>query len=112
MARPKKLPNMRPVQAAQSYLSEHTPDLRDSSLRVRHLDGPPEAPRYMVTGEICCARQCPYGVAPEVAASGNCPVGNCALRHAVCLLLDEKYRVLKESHSGIKWSSSAPPLED
>jgi len=112
MARPKKQPNLRPIQAAQRYLALHSPELRETPLRMRCLDGPPEAPRYMVTGDICCAHTCPYGVRPEEAACGSCPIGNCSLRHAVCLLLNRDYQVLKESHSGVKWSSSAPPIDE
>ncbi|GAB4200079.1 MAG: hypothetical protein OHK0022_20850 [Roseiflexaceae bacterium] len=112
MARAKKQPNLRPISAAQHYLSEHAPDLSALPLQMHPLDGPPEAPRYMVTGEVCGVATCPYGVTPEAAAQGQCPVTNCALRHSVCLLIDQQYHVLKATRSGIKWGHLAPPRGD
>ncbi|HEU4325156.1 MAG TPA: hypothetical protein VFS21_18590 [Roseiflexaceae bacterium] len=112
MARPKKQPDPRPIDAAQHYLSEHAPDLGALPLHIQALDGPPDAPRYMITGEHCGVVACPHGITPEAAAQGLCPVTNCPLRQSVCLLIDQQYQVLKASRSGIKWGHLAPPRGD
>lgn len=112
MARAKKQPNLRPINAAQHYLSEHAPELSALSLQMHPLDGPPDAPRYMVTGERCGVIACPYGVTPEIVAQGRCPVTNCTLRQSVCVLIDQQYQVLKATRSGIKWGQLAPPRSE
>jgi hypothetical protein len=88
---------------ARTYLNRHMPDMTDARLSVRMLDGPPDAPRYAVTAETCTARSCPYGVPPEVAANGQCPIADCPLRHSVRLLLNRRGTVMHSTVSDIHW---------
>jgi capsular polysaccharide biosynthesis protein len=98
----RKQPN--PVlQLAQTYVREQLPELQNAALCVRTLDGPPDAPRYSVTAEVCIARPCPHGVPATIAATGQCTVHSCPLRCSVRLLLDEGGAVLQATRSGIHW---------
>lgn len=87
---------------AQTYLAQHMPDMAGAHLCVRMLDGPPGGPRYSVTAELCVPR-CPRGVAPALAALGQCAVVGCPLRRSVRLLLDRRGTVLHTSRSGLHW---------
>ena len=89
---------------AQTYLSQHVPDLAEAKLTLRTLDGPPEAPRYVVTAETCTAGECPYGVAPLQAACGDCPVLACPLRHSVRLLFRRSGAMIHSTDSDIHWA--------
>lgn len=102
MARRKRLNPLLIV--AQRYLSRHNPNLAGARLKLRTLDGPPAAPRYAVTAELCTAAACPYGVAPERAACGECPVLACPLRHSVRLLFSRRGEILHTTDSDIHWS--------
>lgn len=89
---------------AQTYLKQHTPDLAGAPLKLRTLDGPPDAPRYVVTAETCNVGECPYGVAPERVACGECPVLACPLRHSVRLLFSRRGEMLHTTDSDIHWA--------
>jgi len=89
---------------AQSYLNQYLPEMMGAKLRLRMLDGPPEAPRYVVTAETCTALTCPHGVLPAVSASGQCPVVECPLRQSVRLLLSRRGAVVHTTVSDIHWS--------
>jgi hypothetical protein len=92
------------LQVAQTYLSQHMPDMSGARLSLRMLDGPPDAPRYAVTAEICTACPCPRGVPFALAANGQCPIAECPLRHSVRLLLNRRGTVLHTTISDIHWS--------
>jgi hypothetical protein len=89
---------------ARSYLSQHMPDMSDARLKLRVLDGPPEAPRYAVTAETCTACPCPHGIPLAVAAGGQCPITECPLRHSVRLLLNRRGTVIHTTVSDIRWT--------
>src|SRR5690349_14009877 len=88
---------------ARTYLNQHVPDLADAKLQLRTLDGPPDAPRYVVTAESCSAGQCPYGVTPARAACGECPVIACPLRHSIRMLFNRRGALLHTTDSDIHW---------
>jgi hypothetical protein len=90
--------------AAQAYVSEQLPELRDLPMRLQALDGPPDSPRYAVTLEACVARVCPRGISDEAASSGRCGVLDCPLRRSARLLLDEEGVVVHATISGIHWN--------
>ena len=89
---------------AQAYLNEHAPDLAQAHLKLRMLDGPPDAPRYVVSAEACTADECPYGIAPARAACGDCPVLSCPLRHSVRLLFSRAGTMMRSIDSDIHWA--------
>lgn len=104
MARPKRPPHPL-LNVARVYLDEHMPDLKGVPLRLRQLDGPPGAPRYVVTAEVCHdLHDCPFGVSAAAAEAGNCPVLDCPLRNSVRLLFDREGEVVKTMQSGIHWT--------
>jgi hypothetical protein len=90
--------------AAQLYVSQHLPELRDLPLRLQALDGPPGAPRYAATIEACVANICPRGCAAQADASGQCGVLDCPLRRSARLLLDCSGTVIQATISGIHWN--------
>jgi hypothetical protein len=93
------------LKVARDYLRQHIPDMKDASLRLHQLDGPPGSPRYTATAELCHSMAaCPHGVSYAVAASGKCPVLNCPLRNTVRLLLTRQGEVVQEMRCGIHWS--------
>lgn len=89
--------------AAQVYVNEHVPELRNAHLHIRMLDGPATAPRYAVAAERCTAGRCPYGVATNTRDSGRCPIADCPLRQAVRLLMSRQGEVVRATESGIHW---------
>ena len=89
--------------AAQSYLNQYVPRMQGAKLKLRMLDGPPEAPRYVVTAEICTACPCPHGIPLEIAANGQCPITTCPLRQSVRLLLSRRGLVIHNTISDIHW---------
>lgn len=89
---------------ARSYLSRHMPMMHGAKLKLRMLDGPPEAPRYVVTAETCLGCPCPHGVALDIAANGQCPIIECPLRQSVRLLLSRRGMVVHSTVSDIHWS--------
>jgi hypothetical protein len=110
MARPKK---QNPIlNLARRYLQDNLPELNDSLVQVRALEGPPGSPRFTASVELCTASECPHNVPKSVAEAGECPVHCCDLRHAVRLLLDRDGNIIKETHSGIHWNVMAPRPED
>ena len=94
----------RPLSAAQMYVGEHLPELRDMPLRLQLLDGPPDSPRYAVTLEACIATVCPRGFGAQADSSGQCGVLDCPLRRSVRLLLDCQGTVMHATISGIHWN--------
>lgn len=101
MSRPRRqIPHLA---AARRYIEEHFPELRDAPLQVHQLDGPPDAPRYAVTAELCTADTCPHNVTVEAAAAGNCDVVVCPLRHTVRLLFDQDGSVVQVTRSDLHW---------
>lgn len=88
---------------AQTYMNQHAPELRDARLYIRTLDGPPDAPRYVVTAERCTADCCPYGVATSARDSGQCPVVDCPLRQGVRLLMNRRGDVVHVTESTLRW---------
>src|SRR5216117_9124 len=90
----RKRPNLL-LRGAQEYLNQHIPELNSAPLHLRPLDGPPEAPRYAVTAEVCCAGACPRGVPANIATMGQCAVLDCPLRDSVRLLLDQRGSVIR-----------------
>ena len=89
---------------AQSYLTEHMPELRGARLQIRMLDGPPGSPRYSVTAELCTTQACPYGVSSTAAAAGKCPIISCPLRNTARLLMDRRGSVVQTIRCGIHWN--------
>jgi hypothetical protein len=89
---------------AQSYLNQHMPDMAGARLKVRSLDGPPDAPRYVVTAETCAGCPCPYGIPVAVAANDKCPIYTCPLRHSVRLLMSRRGAVLHTTESDVHWT--------
>jgi hypothetical protein len=79
------------------------PDMNAAQLNLRTLDGPPDAPRYAVTAEICTACTCPHGIPLTLAANGQCPIAECRLRHSVRLLLNRRGTVVHTTISDIHW---------
>ncbi len=102
MARPKRVNPM--VSVARNYLKQHAPELKDIKLHVQCLDGPPESPRYMVTAAACTTSNCPYGVSPEQAARGKCPILECQLRNSIRLLFTRQGQLVEDMRSGIRWT--------
>lgn len=91
------------VKVVRSYLRENVPEMQDAPLRIHQLDGPPGAPRYTATVEVCTVPECPYGVTHDLIEAGKCPVLACALRNSVRLLLDRQGTVVQEMHTGLHW---------
>jgi len=89
---------------AHTYLNQHMPNMVDARLDLRMLDGPPDAPRYAVTAEICTACPCPHGIPLATAANGQCPIVECPLRHSVRLLLNRCGTVVHTTVSDIHWT--------
>jgi len=89
---------------AQGYLNQYLPEMMGAKLRMRMLDGPPEAPRYVVTAETCTGCTCPHGVLPVLALNGQCPITECPLRHSVRLLLNRRGAVVHTTVSDIHWN--------
>jgi hypothetical protein len=94
----------RPLNAAQTYIGKHLPELHDMPLRLQLLDGPPDSPRYAVTIEACIATVCPHGISVQVDSSGQCGVLDCPLRRSARLLLDHQGAVMHATISGIHWN--------
>lgn len=91
------------LRLAQAYVRENISELKDVPLHVRALDGPPGAPRYSVTAEVCVAGSCPRGTPTAIAAAGNCTIHSCPLRRSARLLLDASGAVLQVTRGGIHW---------
>jgi hypothetical protein len=91
------------LKVARQYLDRSLPELRDTALQLRPLDGPAESPRYAVTAERCTASGCPHGISAATAAAGECPVRDCPLRDSVRLLLDRGGVVVQITRSGVRW---------
>jgi len=89
---------------AHTYVSQYVPELKAAPLRLRMLDGPPGSPSYAVTAEVCLAGECPKGVSPLIAESGQCMVHYCPLRCSVRLLLDRGGAVVQATRSGVHWN--------
>jgi hypothetical protein len=100
MARQKRQNRM--LKVARQYVDRSMPELRDTELRLRMLDGPPGSPRYAAMAERCTAA-CPRGIPASAAAAGECPVRDCPLRDSVRLLLDRSGLVIQATRSGIRW---------
>jgi hypothetical protein len=101
MARPRrKVPHLA---LARRYIAQHFPELRDAPLQVHQLDGPPDAPRFAVTAELCTASACPHHITREDAANGRCDVATCSLRHTVRLLFDQDGSVVQMTRSDLHW---------
>jgi hypothetical protein len=94
----------RPLIAAQTYVSEHLPELCDLPLRIHPLDGPPGSPRYAATIEACVATSCPRGFSAQAGSTGQCGVLDCPLRRSARLLLDCHGAVMRATISGIHWN--------
>lgn len=88
---------------AHRYIHQHLPELDQSSMIIRVLDGPPDAPHYAVMVEACCAKVCPRGFPATSTAGGQCGVLDCPLRRSVRLLLDHHGEVMHATCSGIHW---------
>jgi len=101
MARHKR-PNF-VLQMAQQYLDRRMPELHGAPLRLRRLDGPPDAPRYAVSAEVCPVARCPRGYPSAIAEAGQCPVHDCQLRCSVHLLLDRYGGVRQVTRSNVHW---------
>lgn len=101
MAR-RKRPNFA-LQMARQYLDRHMPELYGAPLHLRRLDGPPGAPRYAVSAEVCLVARCPRGFPSTIAEAGQCPVRDCPLRRSVRLLLDRYGGVMQATCSGVHW---------
>src|SRR5262245_60939586 len=99
----RKLDN-RPLSAAQMYIGEHVPELRDLPLQLQLLDGPPGSPRYAATIEACVATVCPHGFSAQANSSRQCGVLDCPLRRSARLLLDCQGAVMQATISGIHWN--------
>jgi hypothetical protein len=100
---PRRKQKNRPLIAAQTYIGEHLPELRDRPLRLHLLDGPPDSPRYAATIETCIAAACPRGISAQAASGGQCDVLDCPLRRSARLLLDNQGVVVHATISGIHW---------
>jgi hypothetical protein len=94
----------RPLIAAQQYISQHLPELRNLPLRLHMLDGPPGAPRYAATIEACLAKVCPRGIPIQAGSKRECGVLDCPLRRSARLLLDREGVVIHATISGIHWN--------
>jgi|GEM_PF-824381 hypothetical protein len=92
-----------PLSVARAYLREHNPELAELPLRLRVLDGPPNAPRYAVTLECCPDQPCPHGMPKELALAGECPIRSCPLRHTLRLLLTLNGEVVQVTESDLHW---------
>jgi hypothetical protein len=101
---PRREQKNRPLSAAQTYVSEHLPELRNRPLRLQLLDGPPGSPRYAAMVEACVASSCPRGYSAQAASSGQCGVLDCPLRRSARLLLDRHGAVMHATISGIHWN--------
>jgi hypothetical protein len=91
------------LSAVQIYLCQRAPELRDAPLQLRVLDGPPGAPRYVATAEICDPSCCPRAGSMQVPASSHCSVLDCPLRCSMRLLLDQRGSIMQATRSGIHW---------
>jgi len=92
------------LNAAHEYIQQYAPELQDTPLVLRVLDGPANAPHFSATAEKCGAHVCPYGVSPEIAACGKCPISECSLRCSVRLLLDRSGAVIQVLRGSTHWS--------
>jgi hypothetical protein len=101
---PRRKQKNRPLIAAQAYVGEHLPELRNMPLRLQLLDGPPGSPRYAATIEACVATVCPRGFGAQADSSGQCGVLDCPLRRSARLLLNSQGAVIHATISGIHWS--------
>jgi hypothetical protein len=90
---------------ARAQLARFAPELRDEPIQLRHLDGPPDGPRYAVSVGICRRTEaCPHGI----AAQQPCPVLNCEQRQSLRMLLDRNGEPLELLRNGVRWESEAP----
>jgi len=101
MARPRRKNPYLAV--ARRYIDQHLPEFRGTVLQVHQLDGPPDAPRYAVTAELCTADACPHQIPAEDSAAGRCDVAVCPLRHTVRLLFDHDGSVVQVTRSDLHW---------
>ncbi|MBC8076559.1 MAG: hypothetical protein H7Y32_10830 [Chloroflexales bacterium] len=92
------------LSAVREHISTRIPLLARAPIRLRPLDGPPDAPRYSADAELCCASVCPRGIAADAAAAGLCHVHACPLRSSIRLLLDGQGHVIQEQCGDIHWS--------
>ncbi len=103
MARPKRPPSPM-LKIAREYLARHAPELKDAKLYLRHLDGPPDSPRYAVSAYVCGAmHDCPYGIDPAIAEAGKCPILSCMYRESIRLLINREGEVVQARHSDVNW---------
>ena len=93
----------RSIQAARRYVGQLAPELCERQFVIHSLDGPPEAPRYAVSVEVCAAHVCPRGVSAQEAAAGHCDVLDCPLRRSARILLDRDGKVLHAQVGTIHW---------
>jgi hypothetical protein len=98
----RKAKNQLPI-AAQLYVNQHLPELRNLPPQLHHLDGPPDAPRYAATIEACVATVCPRGFTTQDGSSEQCDVLDCPLRHTARLLLNREGVVIQATISGLHW---------
>jgi hypothetical protein len=89
---------------AQTYVSQHLPELRGLPVQLQLLDGPPDSPRYAATIEACVAASCPRGFSAHTGSISQCGVLDCPLRRSARLLLDRQGVVMHATISGIHWN--------
>ncbi len=107
MARHKRPPH--PVlETAREYLDAVQPEMHEAELHLRQLDGPPDAPRFAVTAEVCETEQCPYQVPKDVADAGDCPIQQCDHRCTIRILFDRDGSLRSSMRSGVHWGDGAP----
>jgi hypothetical protein len=99
MARPRRQSPQ--ITIARRYIKQHMPELEGAALRVRQLDGPPDAPRFVVTVEHCPSEHCPHG--REKSPEGTCDVESCALRSSARLLIMRDGQVIQVTSSDLHW---------
>jgi hypothetical protein len=101
MGRPKRSNPLVPI--VRAYVQANYPALAEARLTMRRLDGPPAAPSYAASLEVCDTIKCPFHVSPADARAGRCAVPSCTLRTTLRLLLDGKGNVLEEITSHTHW---------
>jgi hypothetical protein len=85
---------------AREHLRTLAPDLADLPLHLQQLDGPPGAPRYVISVASCHREgECPHGVVDDSV----CGVPSCALRHSFRLLLTREGKVVQGIDGETQW---------
>jgi len=90
------------LRVARTHLRRLAPELADAPLHLHQLDGPPGAPRYSVSVELCeSVANCPY----KVTDPKKCPIFACGERRSLRLLLTREGELVQAISDDLNWDS-------